>query len=66
MSVGHSPDHPQYAPDQRKDAKDVTEYDKQEAKRRIQGSFQVEEGGDDSDDSPAASQTTTGSGSGSG
>ncbi|OIW28851.1 hypothetical protein CONLIGDRAFT_681796 [Coniochaeta ligniaria NRRL 30616] len=38
MSIGHSPAHPQYTPDMRKDASDVTEEDKKEAKRRIQGS----------------------------
>lgn len=59
MSVGHTPEHPQYAPDQRKDAKDVTEQDKQEAKRRIQGSYQLEEGGYDSDDSPPSGNQAT-------
>jgi phosphatidylserine decarboxylase len=38
MSIGHSPTQPQHTPDMRKDASDVTEEDKKEAKRRIQGS----------------------------
>lgn len=63
MSVGHSPSHPQYAPDQRKDDKDITEQEKVEAKRRIMGSYHLEEGGDDSDDSPPASQVAAGLGS---
>lgn len=63
MSVGHSPEHQKYAPDQRKDDKDVTEQEKAEAKRRIQGSSHVEEGGDDSDESQLAGQAATGSGS---
>ncbi|KAF3760944.1 hypothetical protein M406DRAFT_268734 [Cryphonectria parasitica EP155] len=63
MSVGHSPSHPKYAPDQRKDAKDITQQEKADAKRRIQGSFNLEEGGDDSgDDSPPLTQRLAGSG----
>lgn len=38
MSIGHSPSEHQWRPDMRKDEKDVTEEDKAEAKRRIQGS----------------------------
>ncbi|PHH50234.1 Phosphatidylserine decarboxylase proenzyme 2 [Ceratocystis fimbriata CBS 114723] len=38
MSIGHSPDEPQWSPDQRKNSAEVTEADKKEAKRRIQGS----------------------------
>ncbi|KAI0134466.1 phosphatidylserine decarboxylase-domain-containing protein, partial [Xylariales sp. AK1849] len=37
MSIGHSPDHPQWTPDMRKDARDITEEDKAEAHRRIRG-----------------------------
>lgn len=62
MSVGHTPSHPKYAPDQRKDEKDVTQKEKAEAKRRIQGSYNMEETGDDSDESPPSSQTATVSG----
>lgn len=61
MSVGHSPSHAKYEPDQRKDEKDITEQEKVEAKRRIMGSFHLEEGGDDSDESPPASQAAMGS-----
>ncbi|KAF9882387.1 phosphatidylserine decarboxylase [Colletotrichum karsti] len=43
MSVGHSPDAPQWAPDMRKDDKDITEAEKKEAKRRIGGSLTGEE-----------------------
>jgi phosphatidylserine decarboxylase len=41
MSVGHSPSEPQWAPDMRKNEKDVTQADKEQAKRRIQGSVSV-------------------------
>lgn len=37
MSIGHSPNTPQWTPDMRKDPNDVTEADKQEANRRIRG-----------------------------
>lgn len=63
MSVGHSPSQQQHTPDQRKDAKDITEHEMAEAKRRIQGSSQHEEGFDDSDESLPASQTVGASGS---
>lgn len=38
MSIGHSPDQPQYAPDMRKQEEHVTQDERQEAKRRIEGS----------------------------
>ena len=60
MSVGHSPNEAQWAPDMRKDEKDITEQDKWEAKRRIQGNYNLE---DDSDESPPGSQIA-GQGSG--
>lgn len=60
MSVGHSPNEPQWTPDMRKDDKDVTEQDKVEAKRRIQGSFQAEESPDDSDESLPPRQAAQG------
>lgn len=51
MSVGHSPHVSQHTPDMRKDDKEITEEEKQEAKRRIQGSVAEESpdesGGDD-------------------
>lgn len=37
MSVGHSPGEPQWAPDMPKGQGEITEADKAEAKRRIQG-----------------------------
>ncbi|KAI1773405.1 phosphatidylserine decarboxylase-domain-containing protein [Hypoxylon cercidicola] len=41
MSVGHSPQIAQFAPDMQKDEKDVTEADKVEAHRRIRGGLQT-------------------------
>ncbi|KAL7932286.1 putative phosphatidylserine decarboxylase [Trichoderma chlorosporum] len=43
MSIGHSPTQSQWTPDMRKNEQDITEADKQEAKRRIQGSAALEE-----------------------
>ncbi|KAK1589620.1 phosphatidylserine decarboxylase [Colletotrichum navitas] len=43
MSVGHAPDQPQWGPDMRKDAKDVTDAEKKDAKRRIGGNIGGEE-----------------------
>lgn len=37
MSIGHSPDEPQYAPDMPKKQENITQAEKQEAKRRIEG-----------------------------
>lgn len=39
MSIGHSPDSEPYAPDMKKDASQVTNEERQEAKRRIEGSI---------------------------
>lgn len=39
MSIGHSPDIPQYLPDMRKKSENVTLEERQEAKRRIEGSL---------------------------
>lgn len=39
MSIGHSPDEPQFEPDMRKEEENVTIEEKQEAKRRIEGSL---------------------------
>ncbi|KAI2624854.1 phosphatidylserine decarboxylase-domain-containing protein, partial [Hypoxylon sp. NC1633] len=41
MSVGHSPQVPQFAPDMRKDEKDVTDAEKVEAHRRIRGGLET-------------------------
>jgi phosphatidylserine decarboxylase len=43
MSIGHSPGQPQYTPDMRKKEEDVTNAERQEAKRRIEGSLAPEE-----------------------
>jgi phosphatidylserine decarboxylase len=54
MSIGHSPDESQWTPDMPKDQKDITEADKREAKRRIQGSVSAPESPENSgDDKPA-------------
>lgn len=39
MSVGHSPDIPQYEPDMPKESENITAEEMQEAKRRIEGSL---------------------------
>lgn len=46
MSVGHSPDEAQWTPDMRKH--DITEAEKKEAKRRIQGNVGMHESSGDS------------------
>lgn len=50
MSIGHSPDQPQWTPDMRKSDKEITEAEKREAMRRIQGSLAIEESPEDSAD----------------
>jgi phosphatidylserine decarboxylase len=39
MSIGHHPSQPQYTPDMRKKEEDITESEKEDAKRRIEGSL---------------------------
>ena len=39
MSVGHHPGQPQFAPDMPKKDENITQEDRQEAKRRIEGSM---------------------------
>ena len=39
MSIGHHPSVESYKPDMKKDEKDITVEDRQEAKRRIEGSL---------------------------
>jgi phosphatidylserine decarboxylase len=39
MSIGHHPSQGQYTPDMRKKDEDITESEKAEAKRRIEGSI---------------------------
>ncbi|KAH8893211.1 hypothetical protein GQ53DRAFT_780694 [Thozetella sp. PMI_491] len=48
MSVGHAPSEPQWTPDMRKDATEVTQAEKDEAKRRIRGGVSGEESPDES------------------
>nr|XP_036584963.1 phosphatidylserine decarboxylase [Colletotrichum truncatum]KAF6794731.1 phosphatidylserine decarboxylase [Colletotrichum truncatum] len=57
MSIGHSPDEPQWTPDMRKDEKDVTEAEKKDAKRRIGGSLAGEESSS-GDDTPGTDLNT--------
>lgn len=42
MSIGHTPDQPPHTPDMRKDSSAVTHEEKQDAKRRIEGSLAPE------------------------
>jgi phosphatidylserine decarboxylase len=51
MSVGHAPGEPMWTPDMRKDDAHITDADKAEAKRRIQGQV-AEESPDDSASGP--------------
>ena len=39
MSIGHHPDVEPYRPDMKKDASEVTNEERQDAKRRIEGSL---------------------------
>ena len=55
MSVGHAPGEPQWTPDMRKDEGDITEADKKDAKRRIQGAVTEESPEDSGADDLAAS-----------
>ncbi|KAG5978981.1 hypothetical protein E4U55_005697 [Claviceps digitariae] len=48
MSIGHSPDIGQWTPDMRKSEDEITEAEKKDAKRRIQGSFGMEQSPSDS------------------
>ncbi|PHH84894.1 hypothetical protein CDD83_1214 [Cordyceps sp. RAO-2017] len=50
MSIGHSPDQPQWTPDMRKSEGEITEAEKKEAKRRIQGNVSMQESSGDSGD----------------
>jgi len=53
MSIGHSLGEPQWTWDMRKDDKDITEAEKLDAKRRIQGSLSAPESPENSgDDKP--------------
>jgi phosphatidylserine decarboxylase len=52
MSVGHAPGEQQWTPDMRKDEAHITEADKADAKRRIQGQVAEESAPDDSASGP--------------
>lgn len=58
MSVGHAPGEPMWTPDMRKDEKQITDADKAEAKRRIQGQVD-EESPDDSASGPEGEGVST-------
>ncbi len=50
MSVGHSPEEPQWAPDMPLSDENITEEQKKDAKRRIQGSLAQDSPSDSNDD----------------
>ena len=58
MSVGHAPGEPQWTPDMRKDETQITEAEKAEAKRRIQGQV-AEESPDDSASGPDGEEVSS-------
>ncbi|KAJ2900990.1 phosphatidylserine decarboxylase [Zalerion maritima] len=59
MSVGHSPNVPQWTPDMRKNEQEITEEAKAEAKLRIQGSLSTDDSPNDSSgDEPGAGAIT--------
>ncbi|RSM03659.1 hypothetical protein CEP52_007256 [Fusarium oligoseptatum] len=59
MSIGHSPAEPQWTPDMRKDEENITEAEKREAKRRIQGNVALQDSPEGSgDDKPPHRPTT--------
>lgn len=54
MSIGHHPSEGQHTPDMRKNEEDITESEKAEAKRRIEGSIS-NQGGNLTGKAPKAS-----------
>lgn len=44
MSIGHRPDAEPHRPDMKKDESEVTHHERQEAKRRIEGSLAPDSG----------------------
>ncbi|EEU45387.1 uncharacterized protein NECHADRAFT_69234 [Fusarium vanettenii 77-13-4] len=59
MSIGHSPAESQWTPDMRKDEENITEADKRDAKRRIQGNVALQDSPEGSgDDKPPHRPTT--------
>ncbi|KAF5011398.1 hypothetical protein FDECE_2461 [Fusarium decemcellulare] len=59
MSIGHTPAEPQWTPDMRKDEENITEADKRDAKRRIQGNVALQESPDGSGDDKPPHRLTT-------
>jgi phosphatidylserine decarboxylase len=59
MSVGHTPSEPQWTPDMRKKAENITEADKRAAKRRIQGNVALQESPDGSGEEEQPSRLTS-------
>lgn len=55
MSIGHHPKQGQHTPDMRKKDEDISESERAEAKRRIEGSIMPEDGGGSSAHAPTAS-----------
>lgn len=55
MSIGHHPQQKQHTPDMRKKDEDVTDSEKAEAKRRIEGSISTDTGAPVPGKAPAAS-----------
>lgn len=53
MSIGHSPDVEPHRPDMKKDEANITNEERQEAKRRIEGSLASDPDGKDSPPSAA-------------
>lgn len=48
MSIGHSPNEPQWTPDMRKKDSEITDAEKKAAKRRIQGNVTLQDSPDGS------------------
>lgn len=55
MSIGHHPSQTQHTPDMRKKDEDITESEKAEAKRRIEGSVTPSDGNGNGNEAPVAS-----------
>lgn len=59
MSVGHSPDEPQFTPDMKKSEEEITEEEKAAARLRIQGSLSTDDSPNESSgDEPGAGAIT--------
>lgn len=58
MSVGHTPSEPQWTPDMRKNAENITEAEKRTAKRRIQGNVALQDSPDGSGEEEQAARSS--------